>query len=464
MDADNSQNPLQIEVAALLQARDLRALRDLLCTQLAADIADLIKEHSDEEKAVIFRILPRELATDTFEYLDFDKQKSLLNALGDGRVAIILNDMSPDDRTALLEEFPASAAKQLVMLLNKEERQIALTLLGYPENSVGRLMNPDYIAIAEDWSVEVVLAHIRKIGQSLENINVLYVLNGDGKLIQDLRIRDIILAEPDTIIRDLLINGKVVSLLVSDDQEKAVDVFKRYDRAALPVVDSNGLMIGIITVDDVLDIAEAEATEDIQKLGAVEALEDQYIKVPIYELIQKRAGWLILLFLGEMLTASAMSFYESEIERAVILALFIPLIISSGGNSGSQAATLVIRALALGEIRPRDWKKILGRELISGIVLGGMLGLIGFIRIAVLSHFYPMYGQHSYLLGLTVGLSLILVVLWGVITGAMLPLILKRAGLDPATSSAPFVATLVDVTGLVIYFSVAALFLKGTLL
>jgi magnesium transporter len=259
-------------------------------------------------------------------------------------------------------------------------------------------------------------------------------------------------------------DNKFVALKAADDQETAVLIFRREDLTALPVTDSSGIMIGIVTVDDVLDVAEAEATEDIQKIGGVEVLDEPFMQIALTRMIRKRGSWLIILFLGEMLTATAMSFFEAQIAQAVVLALFVPLVISSGGNSGSQAATLVIRALALGELTLRDWSRVIWREILSGFALGLVLGAIGFLRIALWSAFFKAYGEHWFQVGLTVGMALVGVVLWGTVVGSMLPFVLQRIGLDPATSSAPFVATLVDVTGLVIYFSAAILILRGTLL
>lgn len=450
-------------IKKLLEDRDLRKLRDLLMAFRPADIADLIDELPEEDKALVFRILPRELATDTFEYLGPERQKSILSALGQERVAILLNAMEADDRTALLEEFPAAAARQLVLMLSKEERAVALSLLGYPANSVGRLMTPDYIAVKEEWTINEVLRHIRENGKDTDNMHVLYVVDDKGKLIDDLRIRDLLLAPSNRKIAELL-NHNFISLKVQDDQESAVEAFKKYDRTALPVIDSNGTMLGIVTVDDVLDVAEEEATEDIHKLGAVEALEEPYINTPLLHLVRKRARWLVILFIGELLTATAMGYFQSEIERAVVLALFIPLIISSGGNSGSQAATLIIRSLAIGEISIRDWWRVMKREILSGLILGGILGAFGFVRVSLWAILGSAYGPHWLQVAAAVSFSLVGVVLWGVLAGSMLPFILKRLGADPATSSAPFVATLVDVTGLVIYFTIASIFLGGLLL
>jgi len=292
---------------------------------------------------------------------------------------------------------------------------------------------------------------------------VIYVVDADNRLIDDLRIREILLTPLHTLVSNICDN-RFVSLKATDDKKEAVKVFRQYDRSVLPVIDSHGRLVGIVTLDDVIDVAEEEATREIQKFGGLEALDEPYMSTPLLEMIRKRASWLVILFVSEMLTATAMGFFEHEIARAVVLALFVPLIISSGGNSGSQAATLIIRALALGEVKLRDWFRVMRREILSGILLGTILGSIGFLRIALWSTFSKIYGEHWMLIGLTVACSLLGIVLWGTITGSMLPFILKRLGLDPATSSAPFVATLVDVTGLIIYFSIALVILRGTLL
>ena len=293
--------------------------------------------------------------------------------------------------------------------------------------------------------------------------DLVVVTDEKGKLIDDIKIRHVLLAPLESKIADLM-DENFVELNVHDDQEKAVEVFKKYDRVALPVVDALGFLIGIVTVDDVLDVAEEEATEDIQKLGGTEALEEAYIDTTIVDMVKKRGKWLVFLFVGEMLTASAMGFFENQISKAVVLALFVPLIISSGGNSGSQAATLVIRAMSLGEIALRDWWKVMKREIISGFFLGCILGSVGFLRIILWTAFSDIYGPHWFLIGLTVSGSLIGVVLWGTLTGSMLPFIIRKFGGDPATSSAPFVATLVDVVGIIIYFGFAIFLLTGSLL
>ena len=454
---------LMPEIESLIAERKLSILKEILSDWSPADIADLIIDLPEQDKVIVFRVLPVELATDTFEHLEFDTQEELLKAMGNEEVAAILNDMSPDDRTALLEELPGTSAKRLIQLLSAEERKVAQTLLGYPENSVGRLMTPDYIAVKQDWTVLETLDYIREHGADSETLNVIYIVDERGKLIDDIRIREVILSPLDRKIFDLM-DEHFTALNVHDDQEKAVDVFKKYDRVALPVIDNHGILIGIVTVDDVLDVAEEEATEDIQKIAGVSVLEEPFPTIPIFSMVKKRAIWLTILFVAQILTAVAMGFFGDEISKAVVLSIFIPLVISSGGNSGSQAATLVIRAMAVGEIALADWWLIMRREIISGLMLGGILGTIGFLQVAILTNVFHIISSHWVLIGITVFFSLIGIVLWGTISGSMLPFILKRLGADPATSSAPLIATLCDVTGLVIYFSIAMLVLSGTLL
>lgn len=448
------------DVKELIERRDLHTLRDRLVEVPAVEVAEIFQGLSDEERVLIFRILPRDHAAEIFSQLDVDVQKSVLSGLGDRQTARLLGEMAADDRTALLEEIPAEAARQLLALLSKEEREVALSLLGYPEGSVGRLMSPDFLTILADWKVREVLEHIRANGQESDSLDTLYVVDGSGKLVDEIYIKQVLLASPDDEVASLM-NFTFEALDVHSDQEVAVELFRKYDRPTLPVVDSNGILLGIVTVDDILDVQEEEVTEDIQKLGGSEALEEPYIKTPVATLIRKRAHWLVVLFVGEMLTASAMANYEHAIQSAVVLTLFIPLIISSGGNSGSQASTLVIRALAIGEIRLRDWMKVFQREIMTGASLGLILGIIGFLRVVIWAQFTPMYGEHWIALAFTVFFSLTAVVTLGSTAGAMLPFLLKACRLDPATSSAPFVATIIDVAGLVIYFTVAMALFSG---
>jgi magnesium transporter len=451
------------ELAAVLRARDYARLRDILRNRHAGDAASLLTALSLEDQVVVFRVMPRKDAAAVFEYLSQESKEALLKAMAKEDVAALLNNMAPDDRTLFLEELPAEATRQLLALLTPAERTVALKLLGYPEKSVGRLMTPHYVAVREHWTVREVLDYVRAHGQDSETLNVIYVVDDQGLLVDDIRIREFLLAPLERRVADLM-DRRFVALKATDDQETAVGVFRQYDRTALPVTDTTGMLIGIVTIDDVLDVAEATATREIQRIGGSEALDEPYISIAFWRMIQKRAGWLTALFIGEMLTATAMGAFEEEISKAVVLALFVPLIISSGGNSGSQAATLVIRALALGEVGVRDWWRVMRREVLAGLSLGAILGSIGFLRITLWSAFSDIYGPHWLLVAITVSVSLVGVVLWGTLSGSLLPFALKRLGFDPAASSAPFVATLVDVTGLVIYFSVALVTLRGTLL
>jgi magnesium transporter len=460
---------LEPEIRSMIEARNFAALREVFREWPPADVAEVILDLPEDEQVIIFRVLPHDLAADVFEYLDLDAQQKLLRAMAHEQVVGILNEMAPDDRTALLEELPSAAARQLIRLLTPEERRIATALLGYPEDSVGRLMTPDFIAVHEDWTVQQVLDHVREHGRDSETLNFVYVVDDRGKLIDDVRMREFLLRPLTAKVSDIR-DQTFGALNVTDSQQDALNVFRKYDRAALPVVDSNGVVVGIVTADDMLDVAEEEATEDIQKFGGMEALEEPYMRIPLWRMVRKRAGWLVILFLGEMLTATAMANYQEELAKALVLALFLPLIVSSGGNSGSQASTLMIRAMALGEVTLRDWWRVMAREVQAGLSLGVILGAIGVVRVAIWAiigeqylHRQP-YGPHWPLVAITVGISLVGVVIWGTLSGSMLPFLLRRIGADPATSSAPFVATLVDVTGLIIYFSIALVIMRGVML
>src|SRR6267154_4231863 len=359
----------------MIEARNFAALREIFREWPPADVAEVILDLPEDEQVIIFRVLPHDLAADVFEYLDFDAQQKLLRAMAHEQVVGILNEMAPDDRTALLEELPSAAARQLIQLLTPEERHVATALLGYPEDSVGRLMTPDFIAAKEDWTVQHVLDYVREYGRDRETLNFIYVIDDRGKLIDDVRMREFLLRPLTAKVSDIR-DRNFAALNATDSQQDALNFFRKYDRAALPVVDSNGVLVGIVTSDDMLDVAEEEATEDIQKFGGMEALDEPYMRISLWRMVRKRAGWLVILFLGEMLTATAMATFQDEIAKAVVLALFLPLIISSGGNSGSQASTLIIRAMALGELRLRDWWRVASREIRAGFSLGAILGAI----------------------------------------------------------------------------------------
>lgn len=448
---------------SLLNSGNKTAVKTQTENILPSELAELISDLPENMQVFAFRCMNREKAARVFELLELNIQKNLLDILPHRQVALLLNDIAPDVRTSILESLPPEIINKHLKLLTQKERLIALKLLGYPENSIGRLMTPDYIALQANWTVKEVFDYIRENGEETESFDTFFIVDDKGRLVDDITIRQLLLADPDSKIGEIA-DGKFISLNVTDDQELAIEVFKRHNKSSLPVIDASGILLGMVTIDDVLQVAEEEDTEDIQKLGGVEALEEPYMEASLKTMIQKRSPWLVVLFLGEMLTASAMAYFEHEIARAVVLALFIPLIVSSGGNSGSQAATLIIRAIALGEVTIRDWWKVMRREILSGLLLGIILGIIGFLRIAVWQKVSGIYGEHWLILGITIGVTLIGVVLWGTLVGSMFPILLKRFGVDPATASAPFVATAVDVTGLIIYFSVAAVLLKGTLL
>lgn len=453
---------LQEQFEELMRSGNEISIREFLNDQNISDVAELISELPEYESQII-QHMNMHRAASVFKILDLSTQKDIIQELPPYKTAELLNELPADDRTSFLEELPSEVVKELIRLLDPEERRVTLSLLGYPEGSVGRMMTPDYIAVQVDWTVQEVLEHIREVGKESETIDVIYVVTDKGEFVDDMRIREILLASPEKQVGEL-IDYRFIALHVNDDQEEANQVFKMNNRVALPVIDDKNILLGIVTIDDILWVANEEFSEDMQKMGGTEALDEPYLEIPILKLFKKRVVWLVVLFLGEMLTATVMQYFEGQIQKAVVLALFIPLIISSGGNSGSQASTLIIQAMAVGEITLVDWWRVLRREIISGLLLGVMLGLIGFFRVVFWNSVFHTYGDHGILVAFTVGVSLIGVVLWGTISGSMLPIILKKLGADPATSSAPFVATLVDVTGLVIYFSAALIFLHGILL
>ncbi|SRR5579871_728453 len=454
---------MQEQFLEIVKSEDKEALKEFLDDQNISDVAHLIDEYPEYEHEIIDHLSIHRAAS-TFKILDLPTQKRVMRDLPPEKIAELLNALSPDDRTDFLEGLPSSIVRELIKLLNPEERKITLSLFGYPENSVGRLMTPDYIYVFENNTIAEVMENIRKNGKNSETIDVIYVINDKGELLDDIRIREFLLNPPDKKVSEIM-DRRIISLNAYQDQEEAYKAFKMNNRVALPVVSNSNKLLGIVTVDDVLWVATEEFSEDIQKIGGAEALDEPYLEIGFVKLIKKRVGWLIILFFSEMLTTTAMQYFNVELGKALVLGIFIPLTISAGGNSGSQASTLIIRAMALGEITLRDWWRILRREILSGLTLGIILGCVGFLRVGLwqVLHFYD-YGKYYLRISATILFSLIGIVLWGSVMGSMLPIILKRCKLDPATSSAPFVATLVDVTGIVIYFSVAYFMLKGYLL
>jgi magnesium transporter len=454
---------LATRVEAAIRTQSDAEITRLFRNSQPAMIGAVLDRFGDQDRLRLLRALPADQAANGFTFLPVKTQSGLLAQMPQDLVAAILNHMPDDDRTTLLTQLPTPTITRMLALLNPEERKSAVALLGYPASSVGSLMTPHYIAVSKDWSIQAVLDYVRANGQDSDTLSMIYVVDDGEHLIDDIPIRQFLLAPLDARVSDIM-DYKFVALQTSQLQHAALKIFRREDRKALPIVDAQNVLVGIVTIDDILRVAETEATREVQRIGGSEALDEPYITIAFGRMVRKRAGWLVFLFLGEMLTATAMGFFEKEIEKAVVLALFVPLIISSGGNSGSQASTLVIRALAVDEVRLAEWWRVMRRELLTGFALGSILGTIGFFRIAVWSVFSAVYGAHWLLVAITVGLSLIGIVLWGTLAGSMLPFIMRRLGFDPATSSAPFVATLVDVTGLVIYFSIGLVVLRGTLL
>jgi magnesium transporter len=427
------------------------------------DIVDFTNRYTNWA-GKLFQHIDIKNAAKAFKFLRKKKQEIIIKSLPDEKAAELLNALQPDDRTAFLSMLPGNAVKELVKILSPETRTETLQLLGYPEDSVGRLMTPDYVAVKKEDTVHEVLDIIKRRRQATENLNFIFVIDDNGILIDDINIKEFLVVEPETRVEQIM-DYQYISLGVTHPQKEAIRVFRNNSRFALPVTNDNGLLLGIVTLDDVLRLSEKENTREIQKIGGSEALDEPYTSISFVSLVKKRAGWLVILFFGEMLTATAMAHFEGEISKAVVLALFIPLIISSGGNSGSQASSIIIRAMALGEVGFRDWFYVMRKEIFSGLLLGTILGIVGFLRIFFWQQFHLYdYGDHWLLVGFTIFLALIGVVMWGTISGSMLPLLLKKLGADPAASSAPFVATLVDVTGLIIYFTVAFIILKDTLL
>jgi magnesium transporter len=446
----------------LLATEDFEQLKEFLDDLNISDVEALIDEFPEHGPTFI-ETLHINRAVNVFRILDFPTQERILKRLSGNRISEIINNLPPDDRTAIFSELKGEAVKQLIILLSPADRKEALGLLGYPEDSVGRMMTPDYITVKQHWDMNRVLEHVRKYGKASETIDVLYVIDKNGELLDDIKIKDILLSSPETKVRDL-IDNRLIALNANDHQEDAINVFRMNNRVALPVVDEQGIMLGIVTVDDILWVANEEYTEDMQRIGGTEALDEPYLDVSVFHLFKKRIGWLIILFFGQLITTAVMEHYESQLANTVMLLVLVPLILSSGGNSGSQASTLIIQAMALGEVTLSDWWRVMKREILSGLLLGLVLGTLGFIRIYSWQALSGTYGEHWDLIALVVGISLVGVVLWGSLVGSMLPFILRKFRLDPATSSTPFVSTLVDVTGLIIYFTICLIILSGILL
>ncbi len=456
-------NLLEPDLQRLIDDRAYRDIRDSLGSLEPADIADLIETLASESAAVAFRVLPRGIAADSFAQLEQPTQESLLNELGAERSARVIESIDPDDRAAILDELPVEISTKLIAQFSPENRKVTQAILGYDAESVGRLMTPDYVRLRKDWSIQTALEHIRRYGRNAETVDWVFIIDDENQLIDDIHIRELLLADPESLVEDLM-DSEFIALFAFDDREEAVRMMGRYDRTALPVVDSLGLLVGIVTADDVADVAEEEFTEDVQKLGGMEALDSLYTAASISEMYRKRGGWLAGLFLIQIFTISIMAFFDEALDKAVVLAIFVPMIIASGGNTGTQAASLLVRAIAVEDIHLNQWWRIMRKELLTGLFLGLTLAALGVVVVMLLSLTPILATPHLWPLAMTVGGAVFIIVIWGTLIGSMFPLILERLGLDPATSSSPLVATLMDVSGLTIYFIVAMVLLPGTIL
>ncbi|MFN7137747.1 MAG: magnesium transporter [Limisphaerales bacterium] len=445
-------NLLKPELLDMIQRREFSQLREALAHFPPADVAEIFSQLDPEEKAILLRILPTELAADVFEYLSFEEQEKLLLALGNEKVAQILNEMTPDDRTAILKELPARVTQRLLTLLSPEERKIAVQLLGYPEESIGRRMTPEYVAINESWTISEVLGYLRKVGKERETLNELFVIDGAGKLAGSVQLHEVVTAELDMPVSQL-IQAPAMSLKVTDDQETAVQAFKKYDRTTLPVVDPRGVLLGVVTVDDVLDVAEQEATEDFHKGGGIEPLTTSLSKARFRDLYNRRISWLVILVFVNIFSGAGIALFEDLIASVVALVFFLPLLIASSGNAGAQSATLIIRSFAVGEIQMRDYVRVLSRELWVAMALG----------LTLTATVFPLALWRSGLnVAIVVGISMLIVVFIGSIVGMSLPFILRRFNLDPAAASSPLVTSLADISGVLIYLSIAKALLDMT--
>lgn len=452
------------EFQELIEAKNWVALKDVLADVPAADISDMLVELEGDIAVVVFRLLKKSKAADVFAELPSNKGVQLIELFTTQQLTDVMGNLEPDEAVSLLDELPGHLTQLVMNTMKPEDQKQVKKLLGYPEESVGRLMTPRYVRVKKDWTVSRSMEHIRKYANIAETLNVIYVVDDRERLIDDLRITALIVAGLEQTI-DELMDESFNALNVNDDQEEAVKMFAKYDRVALPVIDSDGILVGIVTVDDVIDIAEEETTEDMQKMAGMDALDDYYSQTAIFEMVKKRLGWLSILFVGQILTALTMGHYEELLQKVVFLSFFVPLIISSGGNSGTQAATLIIRALATDDIKFENWKKVLRRELTSGLMLGSFIGILGFTTLLIWESVEGQpFNLETILTSAVVGSSLLIIVLFGNFVGSMLPFVMTKLKLDPAVSSTPFVATIMDVSGIIIYFTIALALLSNIIL
>ncbi len=451
---------VQPEIHELIEARQFAELKHVLAEMEIHDVAALLAELEEEDLAMCFRLLPQDRAADVFAEFEVDQQEYVLEQLSSEKVTRLLADMAPDDRTELLEELPGQLAQRLLNSLRGDELQVARSLLAYPEDSIGRLMTPEYIATRPDWTVQRTIEHVRRVARTKETMYVIYVVDDSWKLLDEVRLEDVVLSAPETLIEEIMDN-QVASLRAREDQEEAIELFKKYDAVALPVVNSQGVLVGIITHDDVLDIAEEEDTEDMHRLAGLDPIETSYFSTGFTEMMRKRLPWLVLLLGGQMLTTVALMGFNA-VPLFAVLVLFMPLINSPAGNTGSQVAGLMIRALAVQEVAPGDWARVLLKELTRGIMLGVFLAIIGYVAAWGFASMLDTGGQPPAAIALAVSAAIFSAVTLANLLGAMLPFFFKRLGLDPAVTSGPFLASIMDVAGIMIYFSLGITFLKVT--
>jgi magnesium transporter len=444
---------LKPELEELIESKDWVALKESLQDVPSVDIAELIEEIEPEVAVVIFRLLKKQKAGEVFSHLSSSKEVELLDMLTKRQLVDVMSNLEPDDIVAIVEELPGYVTQRVLNSLNVEEQQEIKQMLGYPKESVGRQMTSKYVKVRSDWSVERAMRHIRKYGFSAETVNVIYVVDENERLIDDLKLTQIILADPQDKIGDIT-DDSFVSLNAFDDQEHAVEMFSKYDRIALPVVDSGGILIGIVTVDDIIDIAREEATEDFHKGAAVAPLKTTYRETSIWSLFGKRITWLIILVFVNLLSSGVIEYYEEVLASAIALAFFIPLLIDSGGNTGAQSATIMVRSIAVGDVKLSHWLRVAGKEIFVGLSLGLAMGFAS----AILGVF-----RGGWEIGIVVGLSMLAIVLVANLIGAILPFLLTKFNIDPAVASSPLITTIVDVSGLVIYFSIAAIVLQNVI-
>ncbi len=457
-------NELIDKLKLAAENHDAESGKFLLQDLFAADIAETLNHLSSGEAAYLYQLLDEETASSVLIELREEFREEILATLSTKEIAEQLDNLASDDAVDVINELPEDIQEEVLSHIEDHEQAGDIAdLMNYAEGTAGSLMAKELVSIYYYDSVSMCIDEIRRQADDVSVMYAVYVVNEKDQLIGMLSLKKLLIAHPIARVEEIY-DKDVIKVTTDTSNETVAELIRKYDLVVLPVVDNLGRLVGRITIDDVVDAIREEETDDAHKMGGVEKLDESYMATSIFGLIKKRAGWLVILFLGESLTATAMGFFEDQLAKAVILALFVPLIISSGGNTGSQASTLIVRALALGEITFRDWWKIFKKELAVGLILGLILGVVGFMRVAIWSSFVDVYGQHWMPVGITVGLTLLGVVVWGNLAGSLFPIFLKRAKLDPAVCSAPFVATLVDVTGLVIYFSIATLILRDILL